>query len=379
MMEAIYTNAYQVLIWLGEKIDRNGTFVSIFKLVQFWARENGVGDMIPLYNHPFKVENKHTSSVDLIQIESLYRSRWFSRVWVLQEVALARSATVFRGQCEIPWEYIGLAAAIIRTNHNHIYSKLEGLPPGALPIGLRNAYFMYRISKSQKLFEPLRFSFHQLLQLTRQFQCKESRDKIFGLLAIPTTDNAARMIVVDYKKSDAEIYHDVTLTLVRVSKSLDVFSSIQGGYERGLSENEYLQPGVKAIYAGDSRDSRWVRPFHSKPLNSDIPSWVPQWDLVYTQTLIPLETDRSSVASSSFIAISKPTSDPLRLSVSGTIVDTAATVTYQGSQIPIRFSPRADSTGKALLCILPQLIHYGACSYQHLHSARHANANRTCY
>lgn len=163
---------------------------------------------------------------------------------------------------------------------------------------------MYRILTSQKLFEPLRISFHQLFRLTHQLKCKEKRDNVFGLLAIPTTDNVAHGIVPDYKKSDAEVYRTVAWTLIKGSMSLDILSSVQHDF-----------PQNKA-------NPNWIRPTDTEPDDTKVPSWVPQWHFVLTQALGPLEPDASFAASCETRAnIQSLTPD--RLAVGGRIIEQA--------------------------------------------------------
>jgi hypothetical protein len=149
---------------------------------------------------------------------------------------------VFYGQRKISWEYSGIAASILRTNHSLINKPLRTGDRKEIPTGLLNAYLMYRISTSQRLLKPLSFCFYQLLRLTRQFECKENRDKVFGLLAISTTDSIAQRIVSDYKKNDAEIYRSIAWTLIEGSPSLDVLSSVQHNTEQYEAALRELQP-----------------------------------------------------------------------------------------------------------------------------------------
>jgi hypothetical protein len=83
---------------------------------------------------------------------------------VIQEVALAGSASVLWGKGEIQWRWIGLAAAVIRTNDYQIHARHT-------LAGMYNAYFMYRLSTREDDGNPLRgASFLNLLRLTRQFE-----------------------------------------------------------------------------------------------------------------------------------------------------------------------------------------------------------------
>jgi hypothetical protein len=136
-------------------------------------------------NCRFSAPEKAISSGSLLWVDifGLFDCVFFTRLWVIQEVALARSVLLYLENCAIQWEWVGLASAI-RYNY-----RIEGLAkPGRLetvPTGVPNAYFIYRISASQLLQAPLSFSLHQLLVLTRQFGCKDPRDRFLDSWSLP--------------------------------------------------------------------------------------------------------------------------------------------------------------------------------------------------
>ncbi|KAL2066020.1 hypothetical protein VTL71DRAFT_2091 [Oculimacula yallundae] len=342
LMDAIYADAYQVLIWLGEPAGRGAynVLASISRLVHIWAKEHGFEDMIPPSPFPIERQQFHNdtgglllgpsrreytdSGLNLKRLGQFYGCKWFHRLWVLQEAALARSAKVLYGQYEISWDHVGIAASILRTNYDRLNDGLDSWDREEIPTGLLNAYFMYRISRSQNIFEPLRFSFHQLLRLTRQLGCSEGRDKIFGLLAIPTTDHAARDIVPDYESSEAEIYRKVASTLMKGSGSLDVLSSVQqdcGRDEPSLSEPDQVWPDQ--VWGSHNK---WFRAGVSEPYDFEAPSWVPQWHIVYNQALGPLEPSTSFAASNGSLAVIRDSFDPCKLIVSGSLVDRVSVI-----------------------------------------------------
>ncbi|KAI0405594.1 hypothetical protein F4802DRAFT_606845 [Xylaria palmicola] len=124
-------------------------------------------------------------------------------VWL--EIALARSAIVLWDDCEISWEWIGLAAALIRTNFDmisNLFQTQSRLRTVDLSdhMGIINAYFMFRLSRSQSYIPRLHFSFHEILKLTST-------------------------IVPDYSKSVAEVYCLVAKRFIESSSSLTILSS----------------------------------------------------------------------------------------------------------------------------------------------------------
>ena len=69
-------------------------------------------------------------------VSQLFDLHWFWRLWVIQEVALSSSALIMWGDSEISWKWIGLAAALIRTNHYQFLQRFHAA-------GVYNAYLMY--------------------------------------------------------------------------------------------------------------------------------------------------------------------------------------------------------------------------------------------
>ena len=335
VMGDIFRNAYSVLVWLGADEDADKVsdmvarasskaFAGVCSVVSTWAAatEHTVLDERPQYrvqesakdfsgDGPLSAESKIW-----LKVLELYKRRWFFRLWVVQEIALARRATVIWGGCEISWQWIGLAAAIIRTNWNRIvpgWSAMFGdnYKPDPdesrrlVPVGVMNAYFMYRISSFQNYFNPLRFSFCELLTLTRQFKCEDERDKIFGLLGLTTTDGVNSSIIPNYTQPLADVYRDIASAMIRSTKSLAFLPHV---HHRDIHD--------RYSFIGFSSDARKTGPA--------LPSWIPKWDVIGPQTLTPLDAHPDFAA-----GLPKPaqfrdadeTGDPDRLVVRGVVLE----------------------------------------------------------
>ena len=131
LMNLIYSYAHQVLIWLGESSQAYEILTEVSRLVRLWAKEHGLDSRLPMTQYAqddcddqYAPHYLH-GGLSMLYLLPLYECRWFHRLWVLQEVALARSATVLYGQHKISWEYIGIAASILRTNYALINKPLR--------------------------------------------------------------------------------------------------------------------------------------------------------------------------------------------------------------------------------------------------------------
>ncbi|KAJ2907377.1 hypothetical protein MKZ38_003234 [Zalerion maritima] len=265
-MSQIFQNACQVFVWLGP--ENMGHFHTptalsgLCSIVNTWRQSQHKPNLpdVGYSVDPEQQDSMEEAPEELPPLANpdtfrLFLRSWFHRAWVIQEVALARSAKLLLGKYELPWDLVGLGASILRTNMDKI--NFQGLE--SCQTGILNAYFMYRVSRCQRYFDPLEFSFHQLLKLTRGFLCKDPKDRIYGILAIPTlTENTAAgeesgpFVIPDYSKTVEEAYRDVALKIINTTRALDILSSVQHDVSRTLDS-----------------------------------TWVPDWQAILTMTLAP--------------------------------------------------------------------------------------------
>jgi hypothetical protein len=341
-MNLIYENALRVVIWLGEEHptepyapappvhlrESYKAFSGVCAVVNTWRKTTGNEDVVPRAIHlPIVSTSKMSDTSEVLSPKSeiwrsifvFYERRWFHRLWPIQEVALARTATVIWDECEIAWEWVGQAAAIIRTNYDRISALIRdpsigrrrAAPSRRVPGGVSNAYFLYRLSRSQTRSTPLQFTFAEILKLTRGFGCKDPRDRVYGLLSLPMVDNIKKSIFPDYEKTTDEVYIDIARKILESSSSLSLLSSVQRD-----SANLVMKP--------------W-NPY-AQHYNPKMPSWVPQWSFLLTQTINPSHPSASFAASQGRPAQIHPSPNPLELLVRGIVVDRVASCVYQSFQ-----------------------------------------------
>ncbi|KAB2571719.1 hypothetical protein DBV05_g9627 [Lasiodiplodia theobromae] len=140
--------------------------------------------------------------------------------------------------------------------------------------GLYNAYLMYALSISSDKHDPV--SFLHLLSLTRQFKVSDARDRIYALLGLPTTDsdpeNGELYVDPDYTKTLPEVYETLARKTLLSSQGLRTLSTVQHGLE----------------------------------VEETLPSWVPQWDRLFTYALAQGGTSLKNFAASATLPIVVP-------------------------------------------------------------------------
>jgi hypothetical protein len=241
-MSSIYSQARQTVIWLGHTDDNEAkeAFENVCKLVNGWnpsehASYWSMNDDTKDYDYHEPIGSFCDSDQAAWRsVVSLFQTQWFERRWVIQESALSSSATVYWGRCKISWRHIGLAAAILRMQHD---SRVRA----SRASGVYHAYLIFRLS-NQKTIAPVKLSFLQLLRLTQDFQVSVSHDIVYALLGIATTDNdpnGERFIDVDYTVSE----DDLKLTLAgKLLQSQSLSFLCNAGLERQASKNRTWVP-----------------------------------------------------------------------------------------------------------------------------------------
>jgi hypothetical protein len=113
MMSKIYSRAKEVCIWLGEPTDNSSIAINFI--------HNEIMDL----NKFNKICADDRYSDKWIAVMQLMSRKWFSRRWVVQEIALATRATVYCGADSISWKEFAVAVEmLIETEKTtHVISK----------------------------------------------------------------------------------------------------------------------------------------------------------------------------------------------------------------------------------------------------------------
>ncbi|KAI0187307.1 heterokaryon incompatibility protein-domain-containing protein [Xylaria flabelliformis] len=237
-MRNIFMKAKKVTVWLGQDIRQSAK--GVFQTMDAMTRQDF--QTVP-------------SPDDLFwrDVERLFRNKWFGRLWCLQEVILAADANVQWGTEVAPWKTVGETAKWIRS------CPVQLLRRSAMR-GANNAHLMHMLGDDLKRNKLV--SFLELLALSWKFESSDRRDKVYGLLGVPTTDSDPSsgdiFIQPDYTKGDAEVYRRCAFEIIQKTQSLRLLLHVQ---------------------MTDHEDQCW----------NDLPSWVPRWHRYIHLMMVPSE------------------------------------------------------------------------------------------
>jgi hypothetical protein len=197
LMATIYGGAHCVYIWIGDKKDDSDVAFAF------------IHEILKVENFDKLVENEENHR-KWKAVKMLMMRDWFSRRWIIQEVALANKATLLCGSDELDWgtfadsvslftefetETRGLSDVMkTRGEYGHVpdyFGNLAALSASHL-VEITNRLFRRRSNGHR---EPL-LSLEYLVSTFITFNSSEARDTIYAILAIAkdTTPQTAEQI-----------------------------------------------------------------------------------------------------------------------------------------------------------------------------------------
>ena len=202
LMMDICSSAARVVTYLGDRHDLSATI----------ARPSNSGD-----------QHSGPSSIDM---RAVLRMPYFSRIWVIQELVLSKTASLTFDEHTIHWQDFSSQAKTLSKNKEHgSYVNWVG-----------------RLSKKRKIRGLM-----SALQATEDCQCSDPRDRVYGLMGLADAFDQ-KTFSIDYSISVQQLY--TGLTMHWLTEPGGMFSS---GY---------------ILY----------RAFFPKDIPF-LPSWVPDWNV----------------------------------------------------------------------------------------------------
>lgn len=252
LMRNIYKKASRALIWLGQDTPEIFRGLSI----------------VPILMRAYKERWTYRDCVSKWEIVSNLSSLWalmdnpyFTRIWVVQEVATSTDRLVVCGKLTVSWRDLSVALG---------YSRETGV---GHPLETPNTVHFWSINTS--LLDTATHVDAGLLQLLlrhRTFAATDPRDKVYALLGLTTTASYQGRhlhIAADYNTniSAEEVFNSTAQRIIKTCQNLDIFSV----------------PRATSSALGK------------------LPSWVPDWT-AQEQTTSLLLPDREDVDQSYFSA-----------------------------------------------------------------------------
>ena len=225
LMGPIYAKAIRTLIWLGPAYGLcHLAWTLVDQIYDAFRKENPdaayLSDInIRLYSSSYHASCGLPSWDDDLwkHLRKLMQAPWFSRVWVIQEVAVSQQdPIILHGNHVYPWYRLGWASSWLRRVG---FSRLDHIPNQVL-----NVDTISNLRRSQ-----VRWKLQSILMATSgKFGATDPRDKIFGLLGLAAETEQQTSwpvaLLPNYRRDVAQVYREATKFLISECQNLAILS-----------------------------------------------------------------------------------------------------------------------------------------------------------
>jgi hypothetical protein len=217
-MTEIYKLAEMVLVWLSPEGDNSSFALEVLHSLSTKVDVNWMKDDMKPSDEAGSNEETHWSDLsvalpyeaeELIPITHLLQRSWFGRLWIRQEVRLAKYAFVICGFDTIPWQNFRDSIFCLKYKDIATYHL----------IGASQAVFIDRCEMIYRLCANSNSdTIDKLIGEARNCECSDPKDRIYGVLGMLSENDQALNIIPDYQKSIDQVYQDFLLSYVNTFK-----------------------------------------------------------------------------------------------------------------------------------------------------------------
>lgn len=249
LMGRIYSQADLVRMWLGPESDLTD---QAFELIRRCGPDNRVPAEIAAAN----VIQSEAGTKALTEL--LQRDYW-NRMWVFQEIVLAKEAVVHCGKQQVPWPSLRWLD-IVSSRHELWHTAQIGKP---WILEFRKALFnisRFGISRNEA------HHINSVLQATRHLRCQDPRDKLYALLGVC---DALRWIVkVDYSVPVREVF--TAFAQQQLVQDGHLSALLTAGLWSSLNGNDINLPSwVPDLRGTGDVDMRYMAASHMNSFDAD--------------------------------------------------------------------------------------------------------------
>jgi hypothetical protein len=186
-MAAIYSQAHQVIIWLGSGDDDQRSAL----------------EAIGLHSPSMQTQE------ELDSLLALCENEYWERTWVIQEVMLAKKLVLMYDNQRIPWSswvILHRKEPYLRTVENQEQSDKTIKNRFEVSKGRLMVFEYYRFREKQR-----QFKLKELLVTFGQSKCADPRDRIFALLGL-CEEGVKGLVEPDYNMEIEDLYYLIVVS-----------------------------------------------------------------------------------------------------------------------------------------------------------------------
>ncbi|CAN9173219.1 unnamed protein product [Alternaria alternata] len=250
----IYSQAEEVIVWLGQATEETNILMDSLQRLEEHSSTQGHRHWDLAQWTTFWLLVRQDPDVEPCKgLGMLLGKPWFRRVWILQEIANAKKASVWCGAKSVRARTFALAPSLIGVKPERHCQAVLDIMPGRL----REDTWWY---ESRDLYN--------LLLKFSESEASDPRDKVYALLGISSDACDTDSLRPDYEKGLQEVIRDTSLFL---------FGPSDVSYETmpELLENLTSRNGTSFLEVVETSDIRGVEHFLMRrglevPLSEDM-------------------------------------------------------------------------------------------------------------
>jgi hypothetical protein len=217
-MRQIYSRAKEVISWVSGDEIWNGTGSSA-KLLDSHIKQmfNGEATVDTIRASSYHTPTKHSAEWNKWvkngwkTMDVFFSQPYWTRVWVIQEVAVASKVRVLCGSVELPWDGIAAVLKMWKENPEIAPPNQRAFLKAVHLLDFRDRFLIKREPIS--LLDAMRWSY--------ETKATDPRDKIFALLGL-CHDGPTFVPVPNYKQPVEDIIADMSRAMMTFDRSLDL-------------------------------------------------------------------------------------------------------------------------------------------------------------
>ena len=258
MMGTIFKTATRVRVWLGNSTPE---IALAFKCIEYGANEPERYNMVSILSRDNIYFPAEVTTGLRKAMLALFCRKYFTRLWIVQEVAQASQIEMICGSLSMPFETMIAGLQQLTTDFaislldSEVADSIESaaaagsvfFPPS---VGLRTLKIMHQFRTEYT--EEKGINIARLLATTRHCQVTDPRDRVFALLSLSDNFRLQKPFPIDYTLSAA-----------------DMFARLAEWYYtvHGLGFMSYaIAPSVRSELKMPSWAPNWVDATTSRPL-----------------------------------------------------------------------------------------------------------------
>ena len=221
-MKDVFSLAERVIVWLGPETNDSNLALSALQALSLEIRYDWIRETMeprpgrnPKYADPTIALSYDDTGRTIASIFSLLHQPWFERLWIWQEICLAKSSSLIQcGQVVLPW--IDFCNAVGCIYDKGWEGNLSAIDARVFSDRITSAYILARTS-----LRDMSYVLSDSIAHTRSSNCTDLRDRIYALLSL-MYPSEAELIKPDYNKTPSQVYRETFIDITEHTTKLDL-------------------------------------------------------------------------------------------------------------------------------------------------------------